>query len=137
MGNRAVITTKENFDNNGVGIYLHWNGGRDSVEGFLKYCDLKGFRSPETDDYGWARLAQIIANYFGGDGLSIGVNRVDKLDCDNGDNGTYFIEDWKIVGRRYFDWTEQQEYPLKKMVMDIDSTQPTHMQLTERELERL
>lgn len=137
MGNRAVITTKENFDNNGVGIYLHWNGGRDSVEGFLKYCDLKGFRSPETDDYGWARLAQVIANYFGGDGLSIGVNRVDKLDCDNWDNGTYFIEDWKIVGRKYFDGTEQQEYSLKKMVMDIDSTQPTHMQLTERELERL
>ena len=113
MGNRAVITTKENFDNNGVGIYLHWNGGRDSVEAFLKYCELKGFRSPETDDYGWARLAQVIANYFGGDGLSIGVNRVDHLDCDNGDNGTYFIEDWKIVGRKYFEWEEQQEYPLK------------------------
>ena len=37
MGNRAVITTKENMDNNGIGIYLHWNGGRDSVRAFLKY----------------------------------------------------------------------------------------------------
>ena len=133
MGNRAVITTKENFDNNGVGIYVHWNGGRDSVEAFLKYCELKGFRSPETDDYGWARLAQVIANYFGGDGLSIGVNRVDHLDCANGDNGTYFIKDWKIVGRKYFEWTEQQEYPLKGMLEDIDSRQPEHMQLTEEE----
>lgn len=26
MGNRAVITTEENFENNGIGIYLHWNG---------------------------------------------------------------------------------------------------------------
>ena len=47
MGNRAVITTKENFENNGIGIYLHWNGGRDSVEGFLEYCRRKGYRSPE------------------------------------------------------------------------------------------
>ena len=37
MGNRAVITTKENMYNNGVAIYLHWNGGRDSVEAFLEY----------------------------------------------------------------------------------------------------
>ena len=133
MGNRAVITTKENFDNNGVGIYVHWNGGRESVEAFLKYCELKRFRSPETDDYGWARLAQVIANYFGGDGLSIGVNMVDKLDCDNGDNGTYFIEDWKIVGHEYFDWAEQQEYPLKGMLEDIDSRQPDHMRLSEEE----
>ena len=129
MGNRAVITTKSKE----IGVYLHWHGGRDSVEAFLKYCELKGFRSPETDDYGWARLAQIIANYFGGDGLSIGVNRVDHLDCDNGDNGTYFIKDWKIVGREYFEWTEQQEYPLKEMLEDIDERQPDHVKLTEEE----
>lgn len=30
MGNRAVITTKENWAHGGVGVYLHWNGGRDS-----------------------------------------------------------------------------------------------------------
>lgn len=28
MGNRAVITTSDKK----MGIYLHWNGGRDSVE---------------------------------------------------------------------------------------------------------
>ena len=26
MGNRAVITTRENWRHCGVGIYLHWNG---------------------------------------------------------------------------------------------------------------
>ena len=31
MGNRAVITTEKKD----LGIYLHWNGGRDSVEAFL------------------------------------------------------------------------------------------------------
>ena len=40
MGNRAIITTKKDFDNNGIGVYLHWNGGRDSVQAFLTYCKL-------------------------------------------------------------------------------------------------
>lgn len=43
MGNRAVITTSKAPDVSGakdLGIYLHWNGGRDSVEAFLKYCVL-------------------------------------------------------------------------------------------------
>ena len=31
MGNRAVITTKERK----IGLYLHWNGGRDTVEPVL------------------------------------------------------------------------------------------------------
>lgn len=24
MGNRAVITTLQNYNNNGIGVYLHW-----------------------------------------------------------------------------------------------------------------
>ena len=35
MGNRAVITTAEKR----IGLYLHWNGGRDTVEPLLKYCE--------------------------------------------------------------------------------------------------
>src|SRR5690349_12545767 len=100
MGNRAVIILKTHqpvYDNQ-IGIYVHWNGGRDSIEGFLPYCRLRGFRSPETDSYGWARLTQVIANYIGGDGLSVGVDTCKHLDCDNYDNGVYFIENWHIVG---------------------------------------
>ena len=53
MGNRAVITTQEYITNpDAIGVYLHWNGGRDSVEAFLKYCDLRGFRPPDSDEYG-------------------------------------------------------------------------------------
>ena len=33
MGNRAVITTKERE----LALYLHWNGGRDTVEPLLRY----------------------------------------------------------------------------------------------------
>lgn len=128
MGNRAVITTEQNFKNNGIGVYLHWNGGRDSVNAFLKYCDLKDYRYPETDCYGWARLCQVIGNFFGG-GLSLGINTVDKLDCDNGDNGVYFIEKWKVVGREYFDYTEQNGYDLLEMLIAIDEAQPKGEQL--------
>ena len=48
MGNRAVITTPDRQ----IGIYLHWNGGRDTVEPLLKYCELKGYRAPSADTYG-------------------------------------------------------------------------------------
>ena len=126
MGNRAVITTRRDFDNNGIGVYVHWNGGRDSIEAFLKYCEIKGLRAPDEDCYGYARLIQVIANFFGG-GLSIGVDTLDRLDCDNGDNGTYIIEGWKIVGREYFDWKEQGDHDLNEMLVEIDRAQPEPM----------
>jgi len=128
MGNRAVITTEDKK----IGIYVHWNGGRDSIEAFLKYCELKGFRAPETDCYGWARLCQVIANYFGGNGLSIGIDRYERLDTDNGDNGVYIIKDWKIINRLYFTGTEQKEYDLDKMLKSIEESQPEDMKLNRK-----
>ncbi len=133
MGNRAVITTKENFENNGIGIYLHWNGGRDSVEAFLDYCKLKGYREPTYDNYGWARLCQVITNYIGG-GLSVGIDVVNNLDCDNYDNGVYFIDGWEIVGRKYFSGEEQLEYPLYDMLVDINDAQPEAERLERDEI---
>ena len=123
MGNRAVITTKENMDNNGVGVYLHWNGGRDSVRAFLKYCELKGYRAPSDDNYGWARLCQVIGNFFGGT-LSLGIDTVNHLDCNNWDNGVYLIEGWEIVGRMYFEGEEQDEYDLVGMLKTINDSMP-------------
>lgn len=123
MGNRAVITTRENFENNGVGVYLHWNGGRDSVEAFLEYCERKDYRPPTSDCYGWARLCQVIGNFFGGT-TSIGIDKVNNLDCDNWDNGVYIIEGWEIVGREYFDREEQDVYDRYEMLKEIDRCQP-------------
>lgn len=124
MGNRAVITTKA-MD---IGVYLHWNGGRDSVEAFLRYCKEKGYRPPETDCYGWARLCQVIGNFFGGSN-SIGIDKVERLNCNNGDNGMYIIENWEIVGRKCFDGREQNEYRLLDMLLAIDECQPLSEQL--------
>ena len=130
MGNRAVITTKENFENNGVGIYLHWNGGYDSVSAFLKYCELKGYRSPDSDNYGWARLCQVIGNFFGGT-LSIGIDIVSNLDCNNGNNGTYIIKDWEIVDRKYSKGYEQMNHSMEDMLMGIDKAMPKKEQIGE------
>lgn len=131
MGNRAVITTR----NKDLGVYLHWNGGRDSVEAFLKYCELKGYRPPERDCYGWARLCQVIGNYFGGE-LSIGIDKYEKLDTDNGDNGVYVIEDWRIVDRLFIDWPEQHEYDLISMLQDINNHQPENERLSEEVIDK-
>lgn len=129
MGNRAVIKM------NGVdtGIYLHWNGGRDSVEGFLEYCKMKEFRG---GDYGMARLTQVIANYFGG-GLSIGIDTAEKLDCDNYDNGMYIIDEhFNIVERKYFDdCVEQKKYPLYNFVKEVNNAQPKNEQFTEEKID--
>lgn len=137
MGNRAVITTSKSTDiknSTDIGIYLHWNGGRDSVQAFLKYCELKGYRSPEKDNYGWARLCQVIGNFFGGE-LSIGIDSCCSLDCDNWDNGVYIIKDWKIVGRKYFDGIEQDNYNLKDMLFDINEAQPEGKKLDKKVIE--
>lgn len=116
MGNRAVITDNKQR----IGIYLHWNGGRDSVEAFLKYCELRQFR---TDDYGMARLIQVITNYMGG-GLSVGVGPLDELDTDNYDNGTYVIDNWKIIDRLHFEGSEQNAYDFIKLLHKINNAQP-------------
>ena len=130
MGNRAVIATRKKD----IGVYLHWNGGRDSVEAFLAYCKLKDYRCPELDCYGWARLCQVIGNYFGG-GSSIGIDKYECLDTDNWDNGTYIIENWHIVDREFKHGPEQHEYNLLKMLKDINNTQPENERLEEKVIE--
>ncbi len=100
MGNRAVLTTRNHPD--AVAIYLHWNGGPESIKAFLKVARDLNVRDPLTDEaYGMARLCQIIANYFGGV-LSIGIGRLERLDTDNGNNGTYVLgPDFTIAEHLY------------------------------------
>ena len=132
MGNRAVITTDHDSLNvaqsDKIGVYLHWNGGRDSVEAFLAYCKLKNYRKPEEDNYGWARLCQVIGNFFGGS-TSIGIDRCCRLDCINGDNGVYIIKDWEIIDRKYMNRAEQNEYDLLEFLKEIDDAQPESEQI--------
>lgn len=126
MGNRAFIK----FQGEGTGIYLHWNGGRDSVEPFLEYCRLKGYR---PDGYGVARMCQVIGNFFGG-GLSLGVESTKGMstaDLSAGDNGVYIIKNWKIIGRYPRDVREQHEYDPIEFLLSIDEKQPESEKLGE------
>jgi len=89
MGNRAVITLAKKPTENSVGIYLHWNGGAESVLAFAETAKHFGVRFYD-ETYATARLAQIIGNFFGGT-TSLGVGILGQLDCENYDNGTYRI----------------------------------------------
>ena len=122
MGNRAVITIKEKNTpkEDWNSLYLHWNGGRDSVEPFLHVAKLYGIRCNDDPSYAIARLSQLIGNYFGGT-LSVGIGAYKRLDTNNWDNGTYIIEDWEIVEREHFEGKEQQEHNFDEMVQDIRS----------------
>lgn len=133
MGNRAVIMSDN--DRNGLGVYVHWNGGRDCIEGFLAYCDAKGYRAPDTDNYGWARLCQVIGNFFGGT-LSVGIDVGRNLDRDNGDNGTYYIKGWKVVGREFFKGSEPHGIVSKEDLEYLNGRMPEHDRLTDEEINR-
>lgn len=132
MGDRAVIAT----ENKDLGVYLHWNGDRNNINGFLIYCKMQGFRAPETDNYGWARLTQIIANFFVCNGLSVGVDKYENLDTDNWNNGTYIIKDWEIIGREFFEGEEEDDRDLIGILIAIDKMQPPHMQLGVEKIEQ-
>jgi len=98
MGNRAAVT----FQNQGVSVYLHWNGGRASVEAMLDACKELQIRS---DDYGPARFCQVVGNWFGGD-CSLGIGPAGSFDSAADDNGVYYVDGWDIVGRDG-DWDEE------------------------------
>ena len=130
MGNRAVLTTEERR----VSCYLHWNGSIDTVEPLLKYCELKGYRSPEADSYGWARICQVMGNFFGG-ACSIGIDAYTDDKHENpGDNGIYVIGDnWKIVDRIYpYDgYEETREHDFAGMLRALDESMPEGERLGE------
>lgn len=102
MGNRATITTAP-FDRKNAAIYVHWNGGRASIEAFCKAAKELGYRAPGNDPaYAMARLTGLIATYFGIDGeTSVGVGTVDDLIDAGDDNGCWVLGgDWEVGERR-------------------------------------
>ena len=143
MGNRAVITT----ENKEMGVYLHWDGDITTVTAFLTWCKLRGIRAPDYQNYGWARLCQVIANYIEGayygaarrvgceetfSGLSVGVDRYENLKgLADWDNGTYIIKGWEIVGREGAGDDEECGEWIYGLLCDINRYQPEGMRLDE------
>lgn len=110
MGNRAVITfvtTKT-----APCIYLHWHGGRASVEGFLKAAKALNLHAPLQEDpfciLAQTRVmdefAETLAEFFFGTKVGKTVYRetYGRADADNWDNGVYVIdENFDIVARHF------------------------------------
>jgi hypothetical protein len=108
MGNRATIVfSNEDYTILSPAVYLHWNGGPESVYRFLDELDRRGAR-PDQQDYEAARFIQVVADFFGRENmLSLGVSNgpasanladLDKIPTDHGDNGLYLVT--RITGKR-------------------------------------
>lgn len=118
MGNRAVIT--RNTNPTAPCIYLHWNGGRDSVEGFLMAAKAAGFKNDTAKD--WDAFANYLAAYFFECqvGMTIYREPYGRADTTNSDNGTYLVNaQWDIVQRLHAPQREQRVYNPADILADI------------------
>lgn len=130
MGNRAIIKGKDSD----VGVYVHWNGGRDSVEAFLEYASMVSPHSglgERNYDSGLGSLITIITNFMNGT-TSVSVTTAsDHQNPGHLDNGIYVVDGWEIVDRISPPMYEQNNYDRREMLMSIDQSQPKSMQLGE------
>lgn len=89
MGNRCEVHFK-NDDDQHV-IYLHWNGGPESVVAFL---ETMRERKWDRMDYASARFVSVVGEFFdadgNGDGCSLGL--FDAVTGAGDDNGLYEVE---------------------------------------------
>lgn len=102
MGNRAtIIFTDLTGLEIGPAIYLHWNGGPESIYAFLDELDRRRVRSDV--DYSSARFIHVVGDYFDGadsaGSMSLGVTsgppRIDEDSLeryDHCDNGIYVVQ---------------------------------------------
>ena len=130
MGNRAVIS----FDSaaqNAIAVYVHWNGGLDSIEAFLKTTRILMGTDGRMGDatYAKARFIQVVGMNFPG-ALSFGVGTVKELGRWGHDNGLYIIDSatLKVKGRKHDDYydnhtfVEQQGHDLNEFVNGLIET---------------
>ena len=122
MGNRAVIVFDEfKPESEAAAIYVHWNGGRGSIEGYLKATRILMGGRLGDESYARARLFQVIGTFLGGC-LSFGMGETRSL-CGQGDNGVFIIDSktMTIKGRAEWDadWEEDDEYDTNEFANEI------------------
>lgn len=111
MGNRAVITKLGSEK----GIYLHWNGGMDSVKPIVWFAKHFIFDMEELD------AINFVAKCWG---LDPDYRNASELDCNNYDNGVYIVNNGVIIGRVYAPSKEQDSYDFDEMVDSLNSAMP-------------
>lgn len=128
MGNRAIIKP----DCAQIGIYLHWNGGLDSVRGFLTYCSMIGGKGFVEGSCGEAisLLNRVISNFFGKGSVGIVPVEEDLGKVAKGlENGLYIVHGWDIVGRVGC-CLEQTAYDIQDFMLELDKAQPEKLQIS-------
>lgn len=123
MGNRAFIMA----EGASTGIYLSWNGGRDSVEAFLQYAELSGLPPLGRKNEGLPAFVTVLVNFFGNHGLHVHLDQCDPewpQGSDPGDNGVYVVNGFGITGRYGICGPEQQRHELDALLRSIDAAQP-------------
>jgi hypothetical protein len=101
MGNRAIITLEnDQGQQHPVAVYVHWNGGLESVLAFIQYT-WETFDRGRDDLFTFhVRLCHVLGNFFP-DGLSLYGYPLDMADeCAEGcDNGRFHF----TIGKHGFD----------------------------------
>ena len=112
MGNRANVVFESEQGTISPCVYLHWNGGAESIYPFLDELDKRQVRADGF--YDAARFVQLVGEFFDPDTLSLGITNgpsaitpeaLAKVQTDPGDNGFYIVtkhgEGYKV---RRFKW---------------------------------
>jgi len=106
MGNRAVITFSA--ASSAPCIYLHWDGGRCSVQAMLDAArhlnmdaPLQGMGDPMRFD-AQAKVLDAIADMVKRWGGSAYRETYGSADTDNQDNGVYYIDEELQIVKRLF-----------------------------------
>jgi hypothetical protein len=138
MGNRATVIFTDGKKEIGSAVYLHWNGGAESIYAFLNEMERRHIRADQ--EYETARFIHIVGEFFDQEnltGLSLGVvngpkaineKELAKVRTDHSDNGFYIINRTgdKPVMRRFVQHYEHTDGEYKE---------PTLEEMTEQQVE--
>jgi len=120
MGNRATVIFTDGKKSFSPAVYLHWNGGPESVYGFLEELNRRKARADQ--EYECARFIELVGEFFDQEELgstSLGVVNGPKSDkpadlakvgTDHGDNGFYLVNrtNGGVVVRRFIEhWSKE------------------------------
>lgn len=119
MGNKGTVVFWDGKKEFSPATYLHWNGGPESIYGFLEELDRRKVQADQ--DYEAARFIQICGEFFDQKtigGLSLGVadspksdniKDLSEIETDLCDNGLYLVQRDGSLRVRRFTWDYSHE----------------------------
>jgi|GEM_PF-5470627 len=129
MGNRALVT----FRNARASVYLHWNGGPESICNFVEAMKRQGaFGSDVPPSAFPARLCQVVGNFLRGS-LSLGVQYGVS---DPGDNGIYELDIYGDLAAHYaFRYGDDARYEILDRNYEVDPEWQSELAFHREQLE--